>query len=375
MARTPPAPGLRATGRLVARGTAENPASRFERLVYDGDADGAWRDDWGDGGDPEVDGSADRPALRTRYYRDPSRSVLAHNDSPDLRFRTSLNPYRGCEHACVYCYARPTHEYLGLSAGLDFETHILVKEDAPELLHKALAARRWEPQVVAVGANTDPYQPIERRLALTRRCLEVFAEFRNPAAIITKSALVTRDLDVLVDLARDGAVGVRVSITSLDDRIRRAMEPRASSPRRRLEAVRALADAGVPVGVMLAPIVPGLTDHEIPAIVEAAADAGATRIDPIVLRLPHGVKDLFAAWLERHFPERKQKVLNRVRSLRGGRLNDPRFHARMRGEGLFAQQIQDWVALAKRRAGFRDHETALSTAAFRRPPDPQLSLF
>jgi DNA repair photolyase len=354
--------------RLIARGSAENPANRFERLAYAEDPEFVDSDpDDGDGGER-------RPALRTRYYRDPSRTLLSRNESPDIGFDVSLNPYRGCLHGCSYCFARPTHEYLGLSAGLDFETHILVKEDAPALLEKALRSPRWEPETVAIGAVTDPYQPVERRLRITRRCLEMFAKYRNPCAIITKSGLVTRDIDVLRELADHDAAVVNVSITSLDDRIRRLMEPRASPPQERLRAVEALANAGIPVGVMVAPIVPGLTDHEIPALVEAAARAGARTVRPIVLRLPYGVADLFEAWLARHFPERTDKVMSRIRALRGGRRNDPRFHTRMRGEGVFADQIHALFELACRRAGVNVDPPVLSTAAFRRPGGEQLAL-
>jgi len=354
--------------RLIARGSAENPANRFERLAYAEDPE------FVDDAPADALPGARAPALPTRYFRDPSRTLLSRNQSPDIGFDVSLNPYRGCSHGCIYCYARPTHEYLGLSAGLDFETHILVKEDAPALLEKALGSPRWEPEVVAVGAVTDPYQPVERTLRITRRCLEVFERFRNPCAIITKSGLVTRDLDVLRRLTDHDAVAVNLSITSLDDRLRRTMEPRASSPSERLRAVEALARAGVPVGVMVAPIVPGLTDHEIPALVAAAAGAGARTVRPIVLRLPHGIADLFEAWLERHHPERRAKVMGRVRALRGGRRNDPRFHTRMRGEGVFAEQIAAMFELACRRAGVNVDPPVLSTAAFRRPGGEQLPL-
>jgi DNA repair photolyase len=351
----------------VARGAAENPTNRFERLHYEALEDP----------EPEpsdLDTGAHAP-LRTTCYRDPSRTLLARNQSPDVGFDTSLNPYRGCEHGCSYCYARPTHEYLGFSAGLDFETRILVKEDAPKLLRSALGSPRWTPRVVAIGAVTDGYQPIERKTRLTRRCLEVFAEFRNPIAIVTKGALVTRDVDLLAEMAHHESAAVQVSVTTLDDGLRRALEPRAASPRHRLEAIETLAQAGVPVGVMLAPVIPGLTDSEVPAIVEAAARAGARRASLIVLRLPHGVKELFESWLERHFPERKSKILHRIQALRSGRLNDPRFHSRMKGEGFFADQIQALFDLARRRAGLEDAPLPLSTDAFRRPPDPQLDLF
>jgi DNA repair photolyase len=357
----PPAP----RGRLIARGAAENPANRFERLRTIADADLEPPPD-DDGGEP--------PAVPTLYLRDPTRNLLAHNDSPDVGFDTSLNPYRGCEHACAYCYARPTHEYLGFSAGLDFETRILVKEDAPELLRKALASPRWEPRVVALSGVTDAYQPIEAKLRLTRRCLEIFAEFRNPVAVITKSALVARDADLLGELASVGAASVHVSLTSLDDALRRALEPRASSPRSRLAAIETLARAGVPVGVMCAPVIPGLNDSEIPAILEAAARAGAREAGWVMLRLPHGVKELFAGWLERHFPERKARVMARIAEVGGGALYDSRFHTRQRGSGVYAEQIRSLFELSKRRAGLAGTRADLSTGAFRRPGAAQLSL-
>jgi len=347
----------------VARGAGENPGSRFERLTYVEEAD------------PDAAEAADSRPVPTRFYRDPSRSVLSHNESPDVGFDTSLNPYRGCEHGCIYCYARPTHEYLGLSAGLDFESRILVKDGAPELLRSALASPRWTPRPIAIGGVTDPYQPVERRLRLTRRCLEVLTEFRNPVAIVTKGSLITRDVDLLAALARVDAVSVHVSITTLDDDLRRAMEPRAASPKRRLETIERLARAGIPVGVMVAPVVPGLTDFEIPAIVAAAAGAGACAGRYTILRLPRGVADLFERWLERHCPERKARVLSRIRAIRGGALDDPRFHARMRGNGIFADQISAMFDLARRRAELDKAPPPLSVAAFRRPPSPQLSLF
>jgi DNA repair photolyase len=362
--RRAPSSSTRAGGRLLARGSAENPAGRFERIQLEELADAA-----GPAGEDE-----DAPPVPTLYLRDPSRSALSHNQSPDIGFDTSLNPYRGCEHGCSYCYARPSHEYLGFSAGLDFETRILVKTDAPKLLRKALAAPGWRPRVVAMSGVTDPYQPAERRLRITRGCLEVFAEFRNPVAIVTKSGLVARDADLLAELASADAAAVNLSITTLDDQLRRRLEPRAASPRARLEAIERLARAGVPTGVMVAPVIPGLNDAEIPAIVAAAADAGARSAAWILLRLPHGVAGLFEAWLARHVPERRAKVMNRIRSLRGGRANDPRFHARMRGDGPFAQQVQSLFTLACRRAGVAREGPGLSTAAFRRPGDAQLPL-
>ena len=346
---------------LRGRGASWNPPNRFERLHVD-------REGWTD---------PDDPPPRTELLRDATRTILARNDSPDVGFDVGVNPYRGCSHGCVYCYARPTHEYLGFSAGLDFETKILVKEEAPRLLREALSSPKWKPETIMLSGNTDAYQPTERRLRLTRRCLEVLAEFRNPVGIITKSYLVSRDVDLLAELARDGAAAVVLSITSLRTEVQRVMEPRAATPVRRLGAIRVLADAGIPVGVNVAPVVPGLTDHELPAILEAAADAGATFAGYIVLRLPHGVKELFTGWLEQHFPDRKDKVLNRVRELRGGRLYDARFEVRGRGEGPWADQLGALFHVTRDKLGL-NRRPELSTAAFRRPepaPRPQLDLF
>lgn len=344
---------------IRGRGAAENPAGRFDPVQFERDPD--WTD-------------AEDPAPATRFFRDRTCSLITYNDSPDVGFEASINPYRGCEHGCIYCYARPTHEYLGFSGGLDFETKILVKENAPELLRQELASARWKPQVLALSGVTDPYQPVERRLRLTRRCLEVLLEFRNPAGIITKNYLVTRDLDLLRGLAAFQGVRVCISVTTLDPHLTQVMEPRASLPAHRLAAIRELAAAGVSVGAMVAPIIPGLTDHEIPAIVSAAAQAGAQFAGYVILRLPFGQKDLFMNWLERHFPLQKEKVLGRIRSLRGGQLNDSRFRNRMRGEGIFADQISKLFRVACRRAGLRDDRAPLSTAAFRRvePNQPQL---
>jgi len=346
---------------LRGRGTSWNPPNRFERLHLD-------RSEWLDPDDPPPE---------TVLLEDATRSILARNDSPDVGFDLGLNPYRGCSHGCSYCYARPTHEYLGMSAGLDFETRIVVKRTAPDLLREALSARRWEPQVIGMSGNTDPYQPVERRLRITRRCLEVLADFRNPVSIITKSYLVTRDIDLLGELAQHRAVTVVLSITSLQNDLQRAMEPRASSPARRLGAIRVLADAGIPVGVNVAPVVPGLTDHELPAILEEAAYAGASFASYIVLRLPHGVKDIFAEWLERHVPERRDKVLNRVRELRGGALYDGRFGVRGRGEGPWADQLRGLYRITRDRLRL-DRPPILSTESFRVPDTyqgPQMELF
>jgi DNA repair photolyase len=274
------------------------------------------------------------------------------------------------------CYARPTHEYLGLSAGLDFESRILVKLDAPELLRKELSSPRWEPKVLSMSGVTDPYQPVEKRLRITRRCLEVLAEFRNPVAVVTKNHLVTRDIDLLSELARHDAAVVAVSLTTLDDDLRRVMEPRTSRPARRLATIEALAGAGIPVGVMVAPVIPGLTDHELPALISAAGRAGAAFAAYVPVRLPYTVKPLFEEWLERHFPDRKAKVLNCIRSMRGGELNDPRFGSRMRGEGLFADHIAQMFSISCRRAGIAEGRfPKLSSAAFRKSSGMQPPLF
>jgi DNA repair photolyase len=307
--------------------------------------------------------------------RDCSQSIVTYNDSPDIPFRASINPYRGCEHGCSYCYARPTHEYLGFSAGLDFETRILVKERAPELLRQELSSARWTPQFLALSGVTDPYQPVERRLQLTRKCLAVLAEFANPVGIVTKNQLVTRDVDLLSELARHDAVAVNLSVNSLDPDLARALEPRASSPRQRLEAVAALARAGVPAGVLVAPVIPGLNDHEIPAVVAAASRAGARWAGLLVLRLPHGVGPLFDDWLQRCAPTRRDGVLARIRAMRSGKLNDTRFGVRMRGEGILAEQIARLFQVACRRVSLATEAPELSTAAFRRPGGTQLDLF
>ena len=346
---------------LRGRGASENPPNRFETISLDPD--------------PEWDDS-EGPGRATIFLKDTSRSIVAYNESPDVGFDASVNPYRGCEHGCIYCYARPTHEYLGFSAGLDFETKILVKEDAPELLRREFSSPSWKPQVVALSGVTDSYQPVERRLELTRRCLEVFLEFRNPVVIITKNHLVTRDADLLSELARFDAAAVFLSVTTLDDSLRRNLEPRASHPNRRLAAIEALARTGVPTGVLVAPVIPGLTDHELPSIIEASAKAGARFAGYVPLRLPHAVGQLFEQWLQRHAPEKKKKVLNRIRALRGGELNDPRFGSRMKGEGIFAEQIAAMFSLACKKAGMLGRSPRLSTASFRRPSSGgQIPLF
>lgn len=323
----------------------------------------------------DAEACADDPAPHTEFFNDASQSLITTNESPDVPFDAGINPYRGCEHGCIYCYARPMHEYLGFSAGLDFETRIMVKRDAPDLLRKELSARNWRPQIIGLSGATDPYQPVERRLELTRRCLEVLLDHRNPVCIITKNHLVTRDIDLLSALAELDCVRVAVSVTTLQDELCRVMEPRTSGPARRLEVIRELTAAGIPTSTLIAPVVPGLTDHELPAIVAAAADAGATDAGYILLRLPHAVAGLFEAWLEQHFPMRKEKVLTQLRAARGGKLSDSEFKTRMRGEGLFAKQIHQMMTVAKRRAGLPRETRPISTAHFRRLSGGQLELF
>jgi DNA repair photolyase len=346
---------------LKGRGAVANPAGRFEPLQYE----------------PEYSKFDDAPLLpQTRFYEDTTKSIISYNQSPDIPFNVGINPYRGCEHGCSYCFARPGHEYLGFSAGLDFETRIFVKRRAAALLHKALCASGWQPQVIAISGNTDPYQPAEKHFRITRECLEVLAEFRNPAVLITKSYLVTRDIDVLSDMAKWNGVAVAVSVTTLNNELARKMEPRAAAPARRLEAIEMLSQAGIPVSVMVAPIIPGLNDNEIPAILQAAVQAGASTASYIILRLPYSVKNLFCDWLAVHFPDRKEKILNRLRDMRGGKLNNAEFHQRMRGEGVFAEQIRRIFQVSANRLGIaRENRPPLSTAHFRIPGTEQLCLF
>jgi DNA repair photolyase len=307
--------------------------------------------------------------VRTRYLHDTSRTVISTNSSPDVGFDASVNPYRGCEHGCSYCYARPTHEYLGLSAGLDFERVILVKRAAPALLERQLASRRWHPQILALSGVTDPYQPVERKLGITRGCLEVLARFRNPVGLITKNALVTRDVDVLAEMATWNGARVTLSITTLDPSLRQRLEPRTSTIETRLDAVARLAEAGVPVGVNIAPIIPGLTDQDVPALLKRAAEAGASHAGYTMLRLPGAVGPLFEAWLEANAPLRKDKILRHVREAHGGDADDTRYGRRMRGSGTYAEQVRSLFHLARQRAGIPADIPALATNRFTRPSE------
>src|SRR6266536_4879193 len=346
------------------RGASWSPANRFEKLHVDAN-------DF-DVVDVDPDES-ERPQRKTQFFRDGTKTIITHNNSPDVGFEMSLNPYRGCEHGCIYCYARPTHEYLGFSAGLDFESKIMVKINAPELLRAELERPGWKPQVLVMSGVTDPYQPVEKNLRITRGCLEVLAKFRNPVAIITKNRLVTRDADILRELANYNAVAVNISVTSLDPKLQRDLEPRTSSPQARLDTIGQLHASGIPVGVMVAPVIPGLTDHEIPKILEACANAGAKFAGYTIVRLPWAVAPLFEHWLEEHFPARKEKVLGRIRHLRGDRLNNSQWHTRMTGEGIFSEQIASLFKVACHRVGIGERPK-LSCKSFQ-TSTTQLRLF
>jgi DNA repair photolyase len=344
------------------RGAGSNPPNRFERFHAEPF-------------EVDVPYDEDRPPVRTTFFDDRSRSILSRNDSPDIPFTYSVNPYRGCEHGCIYCYARPSHEYLGFSAGLDFESKIMVKRRAPELLRRQLTAGAWVPQAVELCGNTDCYQPVERVLKLTRGCLEVFLDLRNPVYIITKNQLVLRDLDLLTRLAALHLVHVTLSVTTLDESLARVMEPRTSSPRMRMETIRSLAEAGVPASVSVAPVIPGLTDAEIPGILREAVAHGACSASYSVLRLPGAVEQLFVDWVQETLPERAQKILSRIRSTRNGSLSDSRFVTRMQGEGTMADMIQDLFLLHVRRLGLDTPRSPLETGLFVRKTAAQLGLF
>jgi DNA repair photolyase len=348
------------------RGAPENHRSaRFGLAARDDDGD------WLDARD-DVDGGA--PAPRTTVTIENARTIITRNISPDIGFDRSINPYRGCEHGCIYCFARPSHAYHDLSPGLDFETLLFAKPDAATLLKKELGSRSYIPRPIALGTNTDPYQPIESRYGITRECIEVLAEARHPLTITTKSDRVVRDIDLLAPMAELGLASVAISVTSLTPFVARTLEPRAPAPARRLAAVRTLADANVPVFVSIAPVVPGITDHELEALVTAAAKAGARGVFFLPVRLPHEVAPLFRAWLEEHYPDRAAKVMSIIQSIRGGRDNDPDFFSRMRGSGPWADLLRTRFARAVRANGLDTARPALRTDLFRPPEGPQLRL-
>jgi DNA repair photolyase len=379
-ARTPPAPMPSApAGRLAPHGTGEagitrerrrgrgalsNAAGRYEpraSIVFD--------DGW--------QTLEDLPPFRTTVSLDSARRIITRNESPDISFDRSINPYRGCEHGCVYCYARPTHAYLGLSAGLDFESKLFVKPDAPHLLERELSAADYEPRTIAIGTNTDPYQPIERRYQVMRGILDVLERADHPVAIVTKSALILRDLDILARLARRNLVKVALSVTTLDAKLARTMEPRASTPSRRLDALRRLSAAGIPTAVMVAPIIPAINDADIERILDAAAMAGVTGAGYVLLRLPLEVRDLFVEWLNANFPDRAGHVMKLIRDMRGGRDYDSAFGKRMKGTGPYAWMIGRRFESACEKLGLNKERVTLTTEHFR-PPHPrteQLSLF
>jgi DNA repair photolyase len=359
--------GMKLDAKLrTGRGAPRDLPNRFEKLALDLDPDVVQAD-------PSAEGEA-LPNPKTTFLDDKTESIIVKNESPDVGFNAGINAYRGCEHGCAYCYARPYHEYLGFSAGLEFETKIMVKRRAPELLRKELSHPKYEPLVLGMSGVTDCYQPAERHFRITRACLEVLAEFRNPVSLITKNFLITRDIDVLKELAAYDAVHVFISITTMNTDLAAKMEPRASRPAHRLRAIEMLAKAGIPVGVMVAPIIPGLNDREIPAVLEEAKKAGATEAGYTMLRLPYGVKDVFQEWLKLHFPEKLDRIIGTVREVRGGKLNVSDFATRMRGEGPYAEQIGQMFHVFRERLGFTSRMRGLRTEHFRRPGNMQMTL-
>jgi DNA repair photolyase len=340
--------------RLRGRGALSNAVGRYERetrvLVDDG-----WN------ADDEL------PPVKTEVLRDSARTIITRNQSPDISFDQSINPYKGCEHGCIYCFARPTHAYLGLSPGADFESKIFAKPNAAELLARELSAPGYVAKVIAMGTNTDPYQPVEKRLRITRSILEVLYEFRHPVGIVSKSPLILRDLDILAPMAELGLAKVALSITTLDRKLAREMEPRAGTPPRRLQAIRELRKAGVPAGVMFAPVIPALNDEELESVLEASVDAGAMSAGYVLLRLPLEIKDLFREWLEANAPDRAKHVMSLVRQMRGGKDYDSTWHTRMRGTGPYAEMIARRFHMAVKRLGLNRGASPLTLAKFRKP--------
>lgn len=347
-----------ALNRAHGRGSEVLNQSRFDRLTRETDLENyGWLDE------------NDISSVKTEVYKDTSRKIITQNKSPDIGFNFSINAYRGCEHGCAYCYARPTHEYLGHSAGLDFESKIYVKEQAPELLREELMAKKWVPEVIMMSGVTDCYQPLEKKYGLTRRCLRVLADFKNPVGLITKNALITRDLDILAEMAEQGLALAFISITTLDASLCRKLEPRTSSPEARLKAIEMLSKAGVPVGVNVAPVIPGLTDREMPLILERAREAGASMAGYTALRLPFSVKEIFSEWLLAHRPEARDKILSQIRDMRGGELNDSDFSSRMRGEGPMADNMRTMFKVFSKKFGYGEKDFQLRTDRFVRPGD------
>lgn len=366
-------PTYRPSTRLAAgRGAVSNPAVRFDQHA---------RSPFDDGWATLAEGGDEPQRLDTILIRDSTRSAISWNESPDIGFDRAINPYRGCEHGCTYCYARPTHAYLGYSPGLDFETKLVFKPEIAELLEKELRKPGYVPRTIALGSNTDPYQPVERTLKLTRSVLEVLDRFNHPVGIVTKSSGVLRDLDILSSMAKRNLVRVHLSITTLDPRLARVMEPRAATPARRLHAIAELTRAGIPTGVLAAPMIPALNDAELEKIMDAAARAGARHASFVLLRLPLELRQMFEEWLHTHFPDRARHVLSLIRQTRGGELNDSRFHHRFSGQGVYADLLKRRFARAARQYGFDEARAGLDHGRFALPPDPaqippsQMSLF
>jgi DNA repair photolyase len=347
------------------RGAISNASGRYEKQAR------VLMDDGWQGEDDAL------PPLRTEVIHDTTRTIITRNKSPDISFDQSINPYRGCEHGCIYCFARPTHAYLGMSPGADFESRLFAKPNAAELLAKELRAPGYVPRVIAMGTNTDPYQPLEKRMGITRSILEVLRDFRHPVAIVTKSPLILRDLDILSEMAAMGLAKAALSTTTLDRQLARVMEPRAGTPPRRLQAIKGLAQAGVPAGVMFAPAIPALNDHEMEAVLEAAANAGARSAGYVLLRLPLEIKDLFREWLEANVPGRARHVMTLVRQMRGGKDYDATWNTRMRGTGPYAEMMARRFHLTAKRLGLKKPQPPLTLHSFRRPPQlgDQLKLF
>jgi len=343
------------TRQVEGRGARSNASSRYHRKNYVSLNDG-----WSNGGEPP-------PPIKTEVISDISRTIITRNNSPDISFNQSINPYRGCEHGCVYCFARPTHAYLGLSPGLDFESKLFAKPDAAKLLRTELQKPAYVPQAIAIGTNTDPYQPIEREYRIMRSVLKVLTEFNHPVGIVTKSSLITRDIDLLAPMAKAGLLKVALSVTTLDRKLARAMEPRAATPTKRLETISRLSQAGIPVGVMTAPIIPALNDEELESILSKARDAGATEAGYVLLRLPLEIKDLFTEWLDKHVPDKSNHVLSLIRNMRGGKEYDANWGGRMRGNGPYAKLIAQRFHLATRRLGLNRKRLELDTRKFCRP--------
>jgi len=352
--------------KIKGRGAQTNPKNRFERLSVD-----FTNSEY----DLNIDDENFNIQPGTIFYKDESKTVISVNDSKDIPFSYSINPYRGCEHGCIYCYARPSHEFLGFSSGMDFETKIMTKEKAPQLLEMEFKKKSYKPDVIVVSGNTDCYQPVERKLGITRRILQVCLNYRNPVSMITKNALVLRDIDILKEMAELNLVAVMLSITTLDKELANKMEPRTSIPERRFKAVEELAKSNIPVGVNVAPIIPGLNDKEIPAILKKAAECGALFGGYTLLRLPYSVKDLFSEWVKREMPDRANKILNSIRGTHGGKLNEPEFGKRFSGEGELAETIHKLFKLSCRKFKLNKRRIVLTSELFRRNSGNQLELF